>query len=152
WRSRAACSPPPALAALIVVLAALALIVVRAAAPGAEAETVVVAIAARDAGVGRGPAHCEAALWLVVQRQDKLRAIVRLAVQRFVRDDDRGSRQCGRRDAIEHILRDADAVERGLGIVPVVDRDRSPAQSPAATCHRREHMRADRLLPISDRE
>src|SRR5262249_58299157 len=140
WRSRAACSPPPALAALIVVLAALALIVVRAAAPGAEAETVVVAMAPRDAGVGRGPAHREAALWLVVQRQDKLRAIVRLAVQRLVRDDDRGSRQCGRRDPIEHILRDADTVERGLGVVPVVDGDGGPAQASARSPHRPGHL------------
>jgi hypothetical protein len=62
-----------------------------------------------------------------VQRHHELRAIVSLAVQRLVRDDERGSRQCGGRDAIEHILRDANAVERGLGVVPAVDRDRGPA-------------------------
>jgi malate synthase len=71
--------------------------------------------------------HQEAALGLVVEHRDELGAIVGLAAQRFVRDDDRGSRQCSRRDTIEHILRDGDAVERVLGVVPVVDRDRGPA-------------------------
>ena len=32
----------------------------------------------------------------------------------------------GRRNAIEHILRDGDAVERGSGIVSIVDSDRGP--------------------------
>src|SRR5882672_12492856 len=116
---RAAPSSPPALSPLIVVGAALPLTVVLSAAPGRKSTVVP---AACDAHIGRGLAHREAALWLVVQRHDKLRAIVRLAVQRLVRDDERGFRPCGRRDAIEHILRDADAVERGLGVVPAVDR------------------------------
>src|SRR5213079_3218631 len=96
----------------------------------AEAEAVVARfVAARNEGIGRRPARHEAALGLVVQHRDELGAIVGLAAQRLVRDDDRGSRQCGRRDAIEHLLRDGDAVERGLGVVPVVDRDRGPAQA-----------------------
>src|SRR6266436_1638694 len=74
-------------------------------------------------------ARHKAALGLVVQHRDELGAIVGLAAQRLVRDDDRGSRQCGRRDAIEHILRDGDAVERVLGVVPGVDRHRRPAQA-----------------------
>src|SRR6516225_124388 len=116
YSRRDASSPPPALSPLMVVLAAE---------PAHESE-VAPGATARDAYIGRGPAHREAALRLVVQRHNRLRAIVSLAVQRLVRDDERGSRQCGRRDAIEHILRDADAVERGLGIVPAVDRDRGP--------------------------
>ena len=80
-------------------------------------------------GGRRHLARDEAALRLVVQRNDELRAIVGLAVQRLVRNDDRRSRQCGRRDAVEHLLRDGDAVERVLGIVRAVDRDRGPAQA-----------------------
>ena len=45
-----------------------------------------------------------------------------------------------------------DAVERGLGVVPVVDRDRGPAQASVGVRHRREHMRADRLVGIADRD
>jgi hypothetical protein len=36
-------------------------------------------------------------------------------VQRLVRNDERGLRQCGWRDPIEHILREGDAVKGGLG-------------------------------------
>jgi hypothetical protein len=54
---------------------------------------------------------------------------------------------------IEHILRDADAVERGLGVrvVPAVDRDRGPGQTSVGTRHHREHMGADRLNLVTDR-
>src|SRR5262252_5722428 len=45
-------------------------------------------------------ARHKAALGLVVQHRDELGAIVGLAAQRLVREDDRGSRQCSRRDAI----------------------------------------------------
>src|SRR5258705_3173478 len=143
YSRRTAPSPSPALSPLIVVLAA--------AAPGRKS-TVVPAVSARDAYIARGLAHREAALWLVVQCHDKLRAVVRLAVQRLVRDDERGFRPCGRRDAIEHILRDADAVEGGLGGVPAVDRDRGPAQAPFGTGHRRRHLSADRLVRVADRK
>src|SRR5262245_1998432 len=129
----AASSPSPAAPALSPLIVGLA-----AAAPGRKA-TVVPAIAARDAHVW-GLAHREAALWLVVQRHDKLRTLVRLTVQRLIRDDDGGARQCSRRDAIEHILRDTDAIERALGVVPAVDRDRRPAQALSSTRHRCEHM------------
>jgi hypothetical protein len=91
-------------------------------------------------------------LRLIAQHGHELGAIVGLAAQRLVRDDDRGSRQCGRRDAIEHILRDGDAVERVLGVVAVVDRDRGPAQARVVARHRREHMRADPLVGIADRD
>jgi len=95
-----------------------------------EAEAVVApVVASRNADTDRRPAHQEAALGLVVEHRDELGVIVGLAAQRLVRDDDRGSRQCSRRDAIEHILRDGDAVERVLGVVPVVDRDHGPAQA-----------------------
>src|SRR5262249_20319004 len=147
---RAAPSPPPALSPRIVVLVALPLIVVLAAAPAGKS-SVVPAVSARDADIGRGPAHREAALWLVVQRHDKLRAIVRLAVQWLVRDDERGSRQCGRRDLIEHIGRMAEAVERGLGVAPAIVRNGGPAQARSGTRHRREHMGADRLVRVADR-
>jgi len=113
-------------------------------------------LVSRNGDIDRRPAHQEAALGLVVEHRDELGAIVGLAAQRLVRDDDRGSRQCGRRDAIEHILRNGDAVERVLGVVPVVDRDRGPtqarAQARAVARHRREHMRADRLVGIADRD
>src|SRR6516225_7181755 len=55
-----------------------------------EAEAVV----ARNGDIDRRPAHQEAALGLVVEHRDELGAIVGLAAQRLVRDDDRGSRQC----------------------------------------------------------
>jgi hypothetical protein len=85
-----------------------------------ESEVVVAPfVAARKGGIDRRPAHQEAALGLVVEHRNELGAVVGLAAQRLARDDDRGSRQCSRRDAIEHILWDGDAVERVLGAVPV---------------------------------
>jgi hypothetical protein len=51
--------------------------------------------------IGRLARH-KPALGLVVQHRDELGPVVGFAAQRLVRDDDRGSRQCGRRDAIEH--------------------------------------------------
>src|SRR5260370_30564300 len=112
--SRRAASSPPARLPLIIVLAVLPRIVERAAAPARIAiggvpvapaieadEVVVPGVAARN-----GAAHREAALRLVVQRHDELRTIVGLAVQRLIRDGDHGSRQCGRRDALEHVLGD----------------------------------------------
>ena len=98
-------------------------------------------VASRD---DRGPTRHEAALGLVVQHYDELGTKVGLAAQRLVRDDDRGSRQSSRRDAIEHILRDGDAVERVLGVVRVVDLtavQRRPASLRAKrTCCRSRHM------------
>jgi hypothetical protein len=38
------------------------------------------------------------------------------------------------------------------GVVPVVDRDRGPAQARVVARHCREHMRADRLVGIADRD
>src|SRR5262245_24047775 len=155
--SRRAASSKPALWPLIIVPIVLPRIVVLAAAPErivetpptpAEAEVVT----ARDADIGRARAVDDAALRLVVQRNDELRAIIGLAVQRLVRNDERGPRQYGWRDAIEHILRDGDAVKRGLGDVPAVDRDRGPAQAPLGARHGRKHMRADRLIGIADRD
>ena len=55
-------------------------------------------------------------------------------------------------DAIEHLLRNGDPVERGLGVGSAVDRDRAPTQARAVACHGREHMRADRLVGIADRD
>src|SRR5262245_39850887 len=80
-------------------------------------------VVARKVDGGARPARYKPALRLVAQHRDKFGAIVGLAAQRFVRDDDRGSRQRGRRDAIEHVLRDGDAVERVLGFIPFVDVD-----------------------------
>ena len=59
-------------------------------------------IAARKVDGGARPACYKPALRLVAQHRDKFGAIVGLAAQRLVRDDDRGSRRCGRRDPIEH--------------------------------------------------
>src|SRR5271157_4657739 len=111
--SRRAASSPPALWPLII---APGRIVETPATPAEEAEVVT----ARDAEIGRARAVDDAALRLVVQRNDELRTIIGLAVQRLVRNDERGPRQCGWRDAIEHILREGDAVKRGLGDVPAV--------------------------------
>src|SRR6516162_5613561 len=104
--SRRAAPSPPALWPLIIVP-----IIVETPTTPAEADVVT----ARDAHIGRARAVDDAAMRLVVQRNDELRAIVGLAVERLVRNDERGPRQCGWRDAIEHILRDGDAVKRGLG-------------------------------------
>jgi hypothetical protein len=49
-------------------------------------------IVARKLDVGARPARYKPALRLVAQHRDKFGAIVGLAAQRFVRDDDRGSR------------------------------------------------------------
>src|SRR5438132_9956259 len=84
---------------------------------------------------GRRLARNEAALRLVAQDSYELGAIVGLLAQRLVRDDDRGSRQRGRRDAVDHILRDSNAIERVLGVVGAVDRDRTPAQARIALRH-----------------
>src|SRR6516164_8280379 len=46
-----------------------------------------------DAHIGRARAVHDAALRLVAQRNDELRSIVGLAVQRLVRNDERGPRQ-----------------------------------------------------------
>src|ERR1700704_6152870 len=67
-----------------------------------EAEEII-AVAARDLDNGRGLARDEAALRLVAQHRDEFGAIVGLAAQRLVGDDDRGSRRCGRRDAREYL-------------------------------------------------
>ena len=50
---------------------------------------------------------------------------------------------------VDDILRDDDAVEGVLGVVHVVYRDRGPAQARVVARHRREHMRADRLVGIA---
>src|SRR6516165_7762221 len=62
---------------------------------GAEAAVAPV-VAARNGDIDRRPARHEAALGLVAQHRDELGAIVGLAAQRLVRDNDRGSRQCSR--------------------------------------------------------
>src|SRR5262245_17299456 len=144
----------PALWPLIIVPIVLPRIVVLAAAPERIVETPAKAevVTAHDTGIGRARTGDDAALRLIAQRNDELRAIIGLAVQRLVRNDERGPRQYGWRDAIEHILRDRDAVKRGLGDVPAVDRDRGPAQAPAGARHGRKHMRADRLVGIADRD
>jgi len=64
-------------------------------------------------------AICEAALRLVVEHHDELRAIVGFTAHGLVRDNDRGPRRCSGRDAIEYLLRQGDAVERVLGIVGI---------------------------------
>jgi hypothetical protein len=132
---RSAGSSPLPLLLIILLAAALArrgVLGVRIA-PAKGAEKVVPAATARDAEIVLALAHRKAALWLIVQDHDELRAIVGLAVQRLVGNDERGSRQCGRADAIEHILRDGDTVERSLGVVPAIDRDRRRPPSVSAT-------------------
>src|SRR5690242_1891998 len=118
WVGRVASSPPAVRPALLIV----GVLLPRIGGLGApvtptEEAALVPRVTARDAGIGRGLARDEAALRLVVQRNDELRAIVGLLVQGLVRNDDRGPWQRGRRDAVEHLLRDGDAVECGLGVV-----------------------------------
>jgi hypothetical protein len=119
----------PAVLPLIVVPAAAPARIVKLGsqvAPAKEAEEAAV-VTACDADIGRARACHETPLRLVVQRNNELCAIVGLFVQGLIRDDERGSRPCGWRNAIEHILRDGDAVERGLAVVPAVGRDLSVA-------------------------
>src|SRR5262249_43750698 len=68
------------------------------------------AVVARKVAIGGRLARYKPALRLVAQHRDKFGAIVGLATQRLVRNDDRGARQGGLRDSIEHVLRDRDAV------------------------------------------
>src|ERR1039457_300380 len=58
------------------------------------------AVVARNEDVGRRLARYKAALGLIAQHRDKLGAVVGLAAQRLLRDDDRRSRQCKRGEAI----------------------------------------------------
>src|SRR6266404_8035675 len=89
---------------LIIVLAAAPTRIASLGIPiGLEKRPVAPEVAARNGDISRRPARHKAALGLVVQHRDELGAMVGLAAQRLVRDDDRGSRHCGRRDAIEHI-------------------------------------------------
>src|SRR5215470_8057957 len=118
-----------------------------------ESEAVVIPeVITRNEGLGRRLARYEAALGLIAQHSDKLGAIVGLGAERLVRDDDRGSWQCRQPDAIEHILRDDDAVKRILGAVRIIDRDRCPTQAGVLARHRGEHMRADSFLGTADRD
>src|SRR3954452_11271139 len=97
-------SPPPLLYPIIVAAPArVAGLEVPAALERREA-----VVASRN-DIGGRLARDEAALRLVAQHRDELGAIVGLFAQRLVRDDDRGSRHRGRRDAIENILRNGDA-------------------------------------------
>src|SRR5262245_20388499 len=87
----------PALWPLIIVPIVLPRIVVLAAAPERIVETPATpakteVVTARDADIGRPRASDDAALRLVVQRNDELRAIIGLAVQRLVRNYERGPR------------------------------------------------------------
>src|SRR5258707_4541246 len=95
--SRRAASSPPTLWRLIIVPIVLPRIVVLAAAPGRIVETPATPAtpAEADADIGRARAVDDAALRLGVQRNDGLRAIGGLAVQRLVRNDERRPRQCG---------------------------------------------------------
>src|SRR6516225_8112289 len=95
--SRRAASSIPALWPLIIVPIVLPRIVVLAAAPGRIVETPATPAEA-DAHIGRARAVHDTALRLVVQRNDELRAIVGLAMERLARNDERGPRHCGRRD------------------------------------------------------
>src|SRR5215472_15565988 len=109
-------------------------------------------VVARKVAIGSRLARYKPSLRLVAQQRNKLSAIVGLFTQRLVRDDDRGSRQCGRPNAIYHVLWDGDAIERTLGVVRIVDRDRGPAQAGILARHRGEYVRADRFFRIADRD
>ncbi len=118
----------------------------------ATAKRPAVVLVARDARVGRGRARDEAALRLVAQHRDEFGAIIGFGTQRLVRDGDRGQRHSGRRDLVEHLLREGDAVERVLCGVAVVDRDFGPAQPALGARNRGEDVRAERLVGILDRD
>src|SRR6516225_6123996 len=78
--------------------------IVAAHVPIAPEKKAVVApdVVARKVAIGGRLARYKSALRLVAQHRDEFGAIVGLATERLVRDDDRGARQRGRRDAIEH--------------------------------------------------
>src|SRR5258705_12011265 len=119
---RAACRVlPPSLLHRLIVLAGARTCIARLGVPISlekEAEAVVApVVAARNGTIDRRPARHEAALGLVVQHRDELGAIIGLAAQRLVRDDDRRSPACSWRDAAQHVLLHRYAVERDLGIV-----------------------------------
>src|SRR5215469_11847733 len=92
---RAACRVlPPALLHRLIVLAGARTPISRLRAPiGLEKEAeafVAPVVASRNTDIDRRSAHQEAALGLVVEHSDELGAVVGLAAQRLVRDDDRG--------------------------------------------------------------
>src|SRR4029079_6462639 len=102
YRLRALCFALPAAPTP----AALPTGIARRGAPTAlkrKTEAIVVPAVARKQGFGRRLARDEATLGLIAQHRDKLGAIVGLGAQRLVRDDDRGSRQCSRSDAIDDL-------------------------------------------------
>src|SRR6516165_3395731 len=74
-------------------------------APGKKEAGVAPDVVARKVAIGGRLARYKPALRLVAQHRDKFGAIVGLATQRLVRNDDRGARQGGLRDSIEHVLR-----------------------------------------------
>src|ERR1039458_8218450 len=78
-------------------------------APGKKEAGVAPEVVARKVAIGGRLARYKPALRLVAQHRDKFGAIVGLATQRLVRNDDRGARQRGLRDAIAHVLPDGDA-------------------------------------------
>src|SRR5260370_35178761 len=84
--SRRAASSPPALWALIIVPIVLPRIVVLAAARGRIVEETPATPAEAAADLGRARAVHDAALRLVIQRKDELRALVGLPVQRLGRN------------------------------------------------------------------
>src|SRR5690348_7809310 len=86
-------------------------------------------------------AHRETALRLVAQYGHELGALAGLGAETLVRDDDRRARRRGRRNAVEHILRNGDAVERAFGVGRTVDGDDAPAQPGLGLRHRGEHVR-----------
>src|SRR5262245_11648617 len=105
-RDTAACLPP-ASARIIVLVTPIVAAPTVATAPAVleEAATAAAEVVARIDVVGR-LARDEPALRLIAQHCNEFGAIVGLAAQRLVRDDDRGARQRGRRDTIEHLLWD----------------------------------------------
>ncbi len=115
---------------------------------------------------------------LAAQHGHELGALAGLGTQGLVRDDKGRSRRRRRHDAVQHLLRNDDAIERALcgarvgpdqfGVaaavcvrpslrldnstrMSLVQCDDGPAQARAGTPDRREHMRADRLVGIPDR-
>src|SRR6516225_5843805 len=87
---RAACRVlPPALLHRLIVLAGARTRIGSLGVPVVAREKEAEAIVARNGDIDRRPAHQEAALGLVVEHRDELGAVVGLAAQRLVRDDDR---------------------------------------------------------------
>src|SRR5579871_4780948 len=99
------------------------------------------------------PAELDATLRLVAQEHHEIGSLARLRARRLVRHD-QGRTRARAGDAIQHVLRNRDPVERGLGTVSTFQCDHAPSYGcvAARTIHGGEDKRADRTIRVRDRD